>query len=132
MNLTLANIQTPLPDKAFRGVSFQIEVIFGWRNLTCHIIPLGAPLTKSLIREAFKFRILKRFDKINFFHFPNRNIFQLIIFFSSLNAPEHVKVIVGQKKSKKRPREVIVDLSLSDDEGSRARSPPKEWFNNYD
>jgi len=39
---------------------------------------------------------------------------------ASSSGPEHVKVIVGPKKSKKRPREVI---ELSDDE--RPNTPPK-------
>ena len=60
----------------------------------------------------------------------NKKSFLLIIsaqridFFSaSSSGPEHVKVIVGQKKAKKRPREVI---ELSDDE--RPNTPPKEWL----
>ena len=44
-------------------------------------------------------------------------------FSASSSGPDHVKVIVGPKKAKKRSREVI---ELSDDE--RPNTPPKEWF----
>ena len=62
--------------------------------------------------------INKKIITLNHFFFAKNGFFS-----ASSSGPEHVKVIVGQKKAKKRPREVI---ELSDDE--RPNTPPKERF----